>query len=288
MAHDEHSKHVKAYYHTFESVVGYRLMVGESNILVTIQIRSNCVADAQLAENDLVAKALRVKEGDSLLECGCGEGSAANYLADKYGLDITGIDLLPQNIKRARKFSAGNRNNSSTKGTAKFMIGDYLELPFENNTFDGLYALETLVHASDSDKLFTGLYDALKPGGKLVFAEYSMTPREQLSKHAAEVMTRVNRYSCMPSLEVFTTGSFPAVLQKAGFQSIKVTDITANFMPTLRYFYRRARVPNKIFKTLRIENHFINAYAAAELYRLHSHGEDVVQYNLVEATKSRH
>ncbi len=276
-----HTRQVKAYYHSLESIVGYRLMTqGVKHFgYHPDPAHPLTLAEAQLAEDDLVAHRLGVKPGAKILECGCGEGSAANFIAQAYGLKVTGIDLLPRNVARATKTAA--RLNTG----ALFQVGDYMRLPFTPHSFAAIYAMETLVHAPDTTKLFGELYRVLEPGGKLVFCEYSMTPRDRLSAHAAKVVTTMNTYSHMPALEDFTTGAFPALLASVGFRQIHVTDITPNFMPTLEYFYRKARTPNKLIKRLHLERHFINTYSAAEIYSLHAGGEDVIQYNLVEAQK---
>lgn len=96
-------------------------------------------------------------------------------------------------------------------------------------------------------------------------------------------MSKVNTYSFMPTLEEFITGNFPTLLKEAGFKQITVDDITPNFMPTLKYFYERARRPNTLFKRLHLEKRFINAYSAAEIYPEQIAGNELIRYNLVRA-----
>lgn len=278
---DAYSQKVRSYYHTFESIVGYRLMTKGVKHFGYHPDPEHPVSleAAQLAEDDLIAKALKLPSGAQVLEAGCGEGSAANYIATKYGYNITGVDLLPRNIQRAKALARQKQTS------AQFMVGDYMQLPFDNETFEGVYAMETLVHAPEAIALFNELLRMLKPGGKLVFCEYSMTPRARLSEAGRTVMTMMNTHSHMPSLEQFTTGAFPALLTTAGFSNVAVTDITDNFMPSLRYFHHWAHRPNQLIKKLGLQKRFINAYSAAEIYNLHLHGEDLIQYSLVEAIK---
>lgn len=277
------TKQVKRYYHSLESIIGYRLVVGGVKHFGIHPDAANpvSIAEAQNHENEVIAKALELSPSMKILECGCGEGSSANYIAAKYNVEITGIDLLPRNITRAKQ-TAKKQGNAN-----EFLVADYMELPFADNTFDVVYAMETLVHSPDVEALFRGIRRVLKPGGTLVFCEYSMTPRNKISAPSGEIITKMNRFSSMPGLESFTTGAFPEILEKAGFKDIQVTDYTPNFLPTLHYFWKLGHRPMKLIRKLKLENHFVNAYSAVNIYDAHVRGEELIQYNLVRATANK-
>lgn len=275
-----HARAVRAYYHTFESIIGYRLMKGVKHCGYHPDPEHPLsLAASQLEQDDLVGRMLAGKSGDRVLECGCGEGSAANYIAKKYGYQITGLDLLPLNITRAHREAKREGNNNT------FVVGDYMDLPFPDNSFDAVYAMETLVHALNANELFSGIFRVLKPGGKLVFCEYSMTPREMMNEAGKRTMTIIDTACPMPALEQFTTGAFPGILKKAGFTDVDVTDITEHIKPSVVKFYRYARWPMQIIKRLHLERQFVGAYSAYALYLSHTAGEDLMQYNLVTARK---
>ena len=279
-SYQEDTKAVHAYYHTLESIVGYRLLKGVKHCGYHPDPEHPLsIAAAQLEQDALVGRTLAGKPGEMMLECGCGEGSAANYLAERYGYVITGIDLLHLDIARANRQAKRQHNQNS------FTVVDYMNFPFADDSFDAVYAMETLVHASDAHKLFTGIYRVLKPGGKLVFCEYSMTPRERMSDEGRETMTIIDTACPMPALEEFTTGAFPRLLQEAGFTNVTATDITAHIKPSVKRFYEYTRWPMQIIKRLHLERRFVNTYCSYALYRSHVRGEDLMQYNLVAARK---
>ena len=274
---------VRRYYRTPESILGYRLLRGVKHCGYHPDPRHPLsLAAAQLEQDDLVGRTLGLHRGANVLECGCGEGSAANYLAAKYGFHVTGIDILTRNITRASRQAKRERNSNI------FQVADYMRLPFADKSFDGIYAMETLVHALDAHELFKGMYRVLKPGGKLVFCEYSMTARSKLSEAGKRTMTIIDTACPMPALEQFTEGSFPRLLRSVGFTDIDVTDITAHIKPSVIKFYRIARYPMAIISPLRLESHFVNTYCSWALYRSHVRGEDLMQYNLVTACKPAH
>ncbi len=278
----DNTRAVRGYYHSLESIIGYRVIGGVKHCGYHPDPEHPLsLAAAQLEESDLVGRALAGKSGDVMLECGCGEGGTANYLASKYGYVVFGVDLLFLNIARAKRHArrAGNKNT--------FLVADYMDVPFADDTFDAVYALATLVRAADAHRLFTEIYRALKPGGKLAFCEYSMTPREQITEAGRRTMTIIDTACPMPALEQFTTGSFPKLLEDAGFCDVHVTDITANIKPSVVKFYRLARWPMQIIKHLYLERHFVNIYCSYALYHSHIAGEDLMQYNLVTARKPK-
>lgn len=279
---EQQVKAVRRYYRRLESILSYRLLRGVKHCGYHPDPNNPLsVAEAQVEQNDLIGRTLALPRGKTILECGCGEGSTANYLAQKYGYVITGVDILPRNIARANR-QASTEGNQNT-----FQMADYMQLPFADNTFDGVYAMETLVHAADAHVLFTGMYRVLKPGGKLVFCEYSMTPRSKMSKAGKRTMTIINTACPMPALEQFTQGSFPALLHDAGFTSVTVTDITEHIKPSVVKFNSIARYPMAILSRLHLERYFVNTYCSWALYRSHVRGEDLMQYNLVTAYKPK-
>ncbi|MFA5010145.1 MAG: class I SAM-dependent methyltransferase [Patescibacteria group bacterium] len=82
--------------------------------------------------------------GKRLLEVGTGSGAMSIFLS-WLGLDITGIDLDPQVIAKAKVESA--RFN----GKADFMVADTFHLPFPDNSFDVIFHQGLLEHFSDDD-----------------------------------------------------------------------------------------------------------------------------------------
>ncbi|KAF9961561.1 Delta(24)-sterol C-methyltransferase [Mortierella alpina] len=47
----------------------------------------------------------------------------------------------------------------------EFVKGDFMHMPFEDNTFDAIYAIEATVHASSLEGVYGETYRVLKPGG---------------------------------------------------------------------------------------------------------------------------
>ncbi len=95
----------------------------------------------------------------NVLDAGCGTGRDSKLLSDK-GCIVTGLDLSAGMIALARKKYPG----------LQFVQDDLLNLPFTNASFDGIWAMASLVHlesVSDVEKALQEFHRILKKGGVL-------------------------------------------------------------------------------------------------------------------------
>ena len=80
--------------------------------------------------------------GATVLDVGCGPGHLARRLAAR-GLDVTGLDLDPAMIERAR---ARGAEESHLAGSPAFVVGDAAALPFDDASFDGVVSTLSMHH----------------------------------------------------------------------------------------------------------------------------------------------
>src|SRR4051812_5672820 len=73
--------------------------------------------------------------GESVLDAGCAYGRDTEYLAKK-GLAVSGIDLSPALIKRAKELQPA----------ISFTVCDVRKTNFSDGTFDGIWCNATLLH----------------------------------------------------------------------------------------------------------------------------------------------
>ena len=270
------------YYARGESRWGYSLLLKgvrhfgyypESNEKISM-------AEAQRLMVEQLYKKLGLKADALLLDAGCGEGEVAIYLANKYQLQIRGIDILDFSIKKANE----KRVHLGLESRVKFQVGDYTSLDFPDGIFDGVYTMETLVHAPDYKKTLEEFYRVLKPTGKLVLFEYSVCPLENIPEKSRETMEIIIQESGMHSLPHFLHEGFPEMLKNAGFQNVTVENITSRVTPMLKRFYQIAFIPYWFIKLFGLQRKFVNMTAGAEGYK-NMAGNDFWRYNIITATR---
>jgi len=110
-----------------------------------------------------------VDQNAKVLDVGCGVGGTSRYLAKNLGpnADVTGITLSPNQVKRAQELAV-----EQEVPNAKFQVMNALDMEFEDNTFDIVWACESGEHMPDKEAYINEMMRVLKPGGKFVMATW--------------------------------------------------------------------------------------------------------------------
>lgn len=276
---DPHLKRVWRYYDRTESRIGYTYLLhgtkhfgwyepGDSKWQFTRSMRR--------MEDELGGR-LSLPAGATVLDAGCGVGDVARRMAAKYKLDVTGIDILDFNLEEARERSA----RVGLQDRTKFCFGDYHDLRFPDQSFDGVYTMETLVHAADLSKVLSEFWRILRPGGRLVMFEYSRTPEAQLSPKANEALRQVCELGAMPAWLTLNHGDMEILLKQERFAIESAEDITERMLPMLHAFSIIGRFPYLVGRTSGRTPKVVNALSGVEMYR----HREAWRYNVYVATK---
>merc|ERR1712072_1328102 len=121
-----------------------------------------------LRHEHYLAGRLGVNKGAKILDCGCGVLGPARNIAKFTGGHVTGITINEFQVKRGNALCA----QQGLADQVKAVQGDFMKLPFEDNSFDAVYAIEATCHAPDRNGVYSEILRVLKPGG--VFATYEL------------------------------------------------------------------------------------------------------------------
>jgi ubiquinone/menaquinone biosynthesis C-methylase UbiE len=265
------------YYSSLGTRYGYKYILGGTKHFGLYRegdSRWNFTESMRRMEDRLAAE-VDLPEGSKLLDAGCGVGDVARHLARYYGYEVVGIDILDFNIAEARERARSSHLSSRTH----FELMSYDDLAYDNKSFDGVYTMETLVHAQDAELVLGNFSSVLKPGGRLVLFEYAHSA--QLSVRERISLSRVNGLASMPSFQRFELGVLDDLVSRAGFVDICRTDITQQMEPMFRSFAQMARLPYLVSRIVGKPNLFVNAMSAAEMWKMRG----VLHYCIYTATK---
>lgn len=113
----------------------------------------------------IVIKYLNPKNGDLILDVGCGIGYYSFELATKFGCKANGIDIDKEDIRLANQMD-GKMHISNPM----FIVGDTSKLPFHNQMFDKVILSEVIEHIRDDREVLEELNRILKCSGYLVLS----------------------------------------------------------------------------------------------------------------------
>mmetsp|Transcript_13780 Transcript_13780/g.38065 ORF Transcript_13780/g.38065 Transcript_13780/m.38065 type:complete len:388 (-) Transcript_13780:37-1200(-) len=111
------------------------------------------------------------KEPCNVLDVGCGFGGTSRYLAKSLGESskVTGITLSPKQVQRGTELA----KEQGVAERTEFRVMDALDMEFEDNSFDIMWACESGEHMPDKKKYINEMMRVLKPGGTFVMACWS-------------------------------------------------------------------------------------------------------------------
>ncbi|HUF42678.1 MAG TPA: methyltransferase domain-containing protein [Verrucomicrobiae bacterium] len=120
-----------------------------------------------------VIEDLNIPRGAKVLEVGAGTGTS--FPAYPNHCEITGIDLAPDMLARARK-----KIEENSWSHLKVMEMNALALEFPDNTFDYVMAFHVVTVVPDPVRMIAEAQRVCKPGGKIVIVNHFTSDRRIL------------------------------------------------------------------------------------------------------------
>lgn len=105
-----------------------------------------------------------------ILDAGCGTGIFTTIFGNKGAAEAIGIDISEGSLGTANKLKKEFKLTN-----VSFQLASMLNLPFEDSTFDIVWAWGTAHHTSDPQRAMDELFRVLKDDGLLLLALYKKT-----------------------------------------------------------------------------------------------------------------
>ncbi|MGG8409357.1 class I SAM-dependent methyltransferase, partial [Streptomyces sp. 12297] len=188
--------------------------------------------EAQYDKLDLVCRKLALREGDRLLDVGCGWGSMALHAARAYGVRVTGITLSREQAAYARKRVA----EEGLADRIDIRVQDYRDV--KDGPYDAISSIGMAEHVGSARyrEYATALFGLLRPAGRLL--NHQIARRPEPDESAYRIDEFIDAY-VFPDGELSPLGRTVGELERAGFEVRDVESLREHYALTLRAWVAR-------------------------------------------------
>ncbi|KAF3643425.1 24-methylenesterol C-methyltransferase 2 [Capsicum annuum] len=176
--------------------------------------------DATRMHEEMVVDLLDLKPKARILDAGCGVGGPMRAIAAHSGANIVGITINEYQVERAR----AHNKRSGLDSLCEVVCGNFLKMPFDDNSFDGAYSIEATCHAPKLEEVYTKIYRVLKPGSRYVSYEWVTTELyDSEDPEHVEIIRGIERGDALPGLRSYK--DIAEIATKVGFEVVKEKDL---------------------------------------------------------------
>lgn len=173
--------------------------------------------EAQERLTDMMIQRARLGAGQRLLDIGCGTGRPAVRLAQATGCSVTGLSVSAMQVEQAN----ARARKEGLSDQVRFQVADAMELPFQDASFDAVWAFESLLHMPDRAHVLRNAFRVLRPGGMLVLTDvtdqHPITDEERMLVYSGLMITSLLRFQ-----------EYPPLVEATGFSVEEALELTSN------------------------------------------------------------
>ncbi|HET7506739.1 MAG TPA: cyclopropane-fatty-acyl-phospholipid synthase family protein [Solirubrobacterales bacterium] len=184
--------------------------------------------EAQEEKLDTVARKLQIKEGERVLDVGCGWGGFPLHAATKYGANVVGITLSPPQAEKARQ----RAEEAGVADRVDIRVMDYRDLPSLGEKFDAIASIGMVEHVGSAniDLYAETLASLLDSGGRLL--NHGITRLRHTDPEAGDFSERY----VFPDAAPLHLSRNLLALERAGFITHHVEDFGPDYAETLKHW----------------------------------------------------
>ena len=186
---------------------------------------------AQEAKRELICRKLALKEGERVLDVGCGWGSFVIHAAANHGVRAVGITLSPAQAELARRRVA----EADLSDRIEIRVADYRDLGAADERYDAIASIGMVEHvgANQIDLYAQQLAGLLEPGGLLLNHGIS-----RLRHGEAEAGPFSERY-VFPDAAPLHVSRVALALERAGIEPLHLEGLREDYAETLSHWIER-------------------------------------------------
>jgi SAM-dependent methyltransferase len=168
------------------------------------------------AATEELAALAQIRDGEAVLDLGSGLGGPARWIASRYKVAVTGLDLSADLCRAAALLT----ERCGLADRVRFVEGDATALPFPDRQFDLVWTQHVAANIADRAKFYREAARVLKPDGRFVMHDIFEGP-------GGELLLPVP-WASAPGLSFLVTAkAADGLLRDCGFEARDWRDVTA-------------------------------------------------------------
>ncbi|MDT3443238.1 MULTISPECIES: cyclopropane-fatty-acyl-phospholipid synthase family protein [unclassified Pseudofrankia] len=187
------------------------------------------LAEAQVAKLRFVADRLGLREGDRLLDVGCGWGALILFMAQEYSARVVGIS--PAGNQHA--YIAKRAGDLGVANLVSTVQGHFEHAALPDGPFDAVTMLGSIVHMPDLVHVMRRARSLLRRGGRYYVSEScfrNAAARDEFDRRAG---TEFVRESIFGWGDMRPLSDLVRAAEDAGFSVVSVDDLTDDYRRTI-------------------------------------------------------
>jgi len=145
---------------------------------------------------DYTIQNAELKDGQKILDAGCGVGGPALYFASKLNVEVEGLTISELQYNKAN----ATQISKSLVGKTNFTLGDYhlMDEIYGHNVFDRVIFLESFGHSNNKPLLIEKALKVIRPGGVLYIKDLFRRehPNTEDGKRIDRIVEEINKAYC--------------------------------------------------------------------------------------------
>ncbi|KAJ8772631.1 hypothetical protein K2173_027808 [Erythroxylum novogranatense] len=176
--------------------------------------------DATRLHEEMAVDLIDAKHGDRILDVGCGVGGPMRAIAKHSRANVVGITINEYQVNRARL----HNKKAGLDTLCEVVCGNFLEMPFSDNSFDGAYSIEATCHAPKLEQVYAEIFRVLKPGAMYVSYEWVTTDKYKPNDpQHLDIIQGIERGDALPGLRSYA--DIATTARKVGFKVVQEKDL---------------------------------------------------------------
>jgi phosphoethanolamine N-methyltransferase len=171
--------------------------------------------------------------GKEVLDIGSGLGGHDIVLARDHGAKVTGIEIEPDLVARARRLI----RREALSNRVKMEVVSPGPLPFPDQRFDLVYSSAAFTQVADKRGMFGECLRVLRPGGELLVYDWMKAP----GPYSADMLYFFKMEELTYAMD--TLEAHGRLLTEAGFTDVELEDATEEYRRDARIEYETMKGP---------------------------------------------